>query len=85
MTKELRKSIMKCSRLRNRLNREKILQANLAYKYQRNKCTKLLRQAKKAYYGALKPETIKDNKKFWKSVKPLFTDKVQANIGIALA
>ena len=35
MTKELRKSIMKRSKLRNSLNREKTLQASLGYKDQR--------------------------------------------------
>ena len=35
-----------------------------------------LRKAKKQYFSNLEPKLITDNKKFWKSVKPLFSDKI---------
>ena len=47
-----------------------------AYKKQRNLCVTLLRKAKKQYFSNLEPKLITDNKKFWKSVKPLFSDKI---------
>ena len=84
MTKELRKAIMVRSKLRNKLNKEKTLEANLAYKKQRNICTSLLKQTKKAYYSNLNPSIITNSKLFWKTIKPVFTDKVQTNPSITL-
>ena len=39
---------------------------------------------KKEYYGSLDVKDIKDNKKFWKTVKPLFSDKLKSRITITL-
>ena len=75
MTKELRKAIMVRSKLRNVLNNKKTLSANLAYKKQRNFCTALLRRTKRAFYCKLNPNKITDNKTFWKTVKPFFSEK----------
>ena len=76
VTKELRKACMLRSRLRNKFTKTKTKSDELAYKKQRNICTHLCRKAKKDYYGNLKTSSIVDNKKFWKTVKPLFSDKV---------
>ena len=70
MTKQLRKAIMVRSKLRNKLNKLKTPEANLAYKKQRNICTSLLKKSKQAYYGNLNPAIITDNKLFWKTIKP---------------
>ena len=75
ITKRIRKEIMKRSRLRNRVNKLNTDLNNLAYKRQRNLCTKLIRQAKRDYFSNLNPSNIIDNRKFWSSVKPLFSDK----------
>ena len=75
MTKELRKSIMKRSNLKNRFNKLKTEENRLKYNKQRNKCTLILRKAKKNYFNNLNPALITDNKKFWKIVKPLFSEK----------
>ena len=72
------------SKLRNKLNKEKSFEANLAYKKQRNICTSLLKQSKKAYYSNLNPSIITNSKMFWKTIKPVFTDKVQTNPSITL-
>ena len=45
------------------------------YRKQRNLCVTLLRKAKKQYFLNLEPKLITDNKT-WKSVKPLFYDKI---------
>ena len=75
MTKELRKEHMKRSRLRNiYLNNRNEANA-MAYKRQRNMCVFLLKNAKKTYFGNLKPSKISDNKNFWKTVNPLFSEK----------
>ena len=68
MTKELQKTIMLRSKLRNRLNKLKTVQANMEYKRQRNLCTYLLRKAKSDYYSRLDPIKITD-------YKPLCCDK----------
>ena len=73
MTKELRKAIMLRSKLRNRLNKYKTLEANQAYKWQRNLCTSLLRKTKKLYFEKLNPSDISNNKRFWKIIKPFFS------------
>ena len=75
MTKDLRRAIMLRSKLRNKLNKNKTLETNLAYKRQRNLCTSLLRKAKAKYYANLNPNVVTDNKIFWKSIKPLFSEK----------
>ena len=85
MTKELRKAIMLRSKLRNRLNKNKTLEAHLAYKRQRNLCTSLLRKCKRNFYGNLNPSVISDNKTFWKIVKPFFSDKVSTTSKITLS
>ena len=56
----------------------------MAYKKQRNKCTTLLRKAKQVFYRKLNPSLITDNKKFWKTVKPFFSDKKPSREGITL-
>lgn len=84
MTTELRKAVMNRSKLRNVLNREKTEDANSAYKKQRNLCTNLFRKAKKGYYGQLNPSCVTDNRKFWKTVKPLFSEKKLSNETITI-
>ena len=84
MTKALRKAIMLRTQLRNKYNKERT-QSNLnTFRKQRNKCVKLLRKAKFEYYKNLDLKDISDNRKFWKTVKPLFSDKVQTNSSITL-
>ena len=44
----------------------------------------LIRQAKRNFYETLIPNLIKDNRKFWKQVKPFFSDKTPKNTKIML-
>ena len=71
MTSKLRKAIMKRSKLRNILNKDKTTAAMSVYKKPGNVCTSLLRKAKHEYYyySNLNPKCVSDNKKFWKTVK----------------
>ena len=55
-----------------------------AFKKQRNKCVKLLRKAKNDYYGNLNLKLLTDNRKCWRTVKPLFSDKIQTSTAITL-
>ena len=47
----------------------------MKYNKQRNYCVNLLRKVKREYYKNLDLKVITDNKKFWKTMKPLFSDK----------
>ena len=76
VTKLLRKAIMKRSKLRNDFLKDRNDASQSAYRKQRNLCVTLLRKAKKQYFSNLEPKLITDNKKFWNSVKPLFSDKI---------
>ena len=50
----------------------------------RNLCVGVLRQNKKSYYTQLDPKTVSDNTKLWKTVKPLFSNKIQSASCITL-
>ena len=45
------------------------------YNTQRNYCLTLVRKSKKGYYSNLDHENVTNNKTFWKSIKPLFSEK----------
>ena len=70
MTKALSKEIMCRSKLKNNFNKNPT-----KYKKQRNLCVNLLKKEKRNYYNNLDLKVFKDNRKFWRSVKPLFSDK----------
>ena len=84
LTKEINKEIMTRSRLRNKFLRCRSDENKKAYNEQRNRCVKLVRSAKKAHYSNLSIKDVNDNKKFWKIVKPLFSEKVNTNENITL-
>ena len=46
-----------------------------AYKRQINYCSRLYKKEIKTYYKNLNLKDIIDNKKFWKTIKPIFSDK----------
>ena len=75
MTKQLRKAIMHHSRLKNIFNKSRTPKTWDSYKKQRNFCVNLLRKTKKEYFENINIKDINDNKKFWKTVKPLFSNK----------
>ena len=56
----------------------------MKYNKQRNYCVNLLRKEKKKYYKNLDLKNITDNKQFWKTMKPLFTDNHKNNRKITL-
>ena len=78
MTKELGKAIMKRSQLKNKYNK------NRNYEQERNFCVSFLRKTKKNCFKNVKVQDITDNKKFWKTIPPYFSDKGynQTNITI---
>ena len=74
MAKNLHKEIMKRSRLRKKYLKSKSL-AKKTYNIQRNFCKKLLRTTKKEYFNNLDTKKITDNKTFWRTAVPTFSNK----------
>ena len=81
MNKALSKAIMTRSRLRNKFLRNHVKTNKMKYNKQCNYCVNLLRKEKKKY---LDLKNITDNKQFWKTMKPLFTDNHKNNRKITL-
>jgi len=75
MNKVLSKAFMHRSKLKNLFNKNPTGINEINYKKHRNYCVSLLAREKKKYYNNLDLKIFKDNKKFWKSVKPLFSNK----------
>ena len=75
MTKNLSKEIMTRSRSRNKYLKHKTEENRLLCTQQRNTYVSLLGKTKINYYGNLDEKDITDNKKCWKTVKPLLSDK----------
>ena len=75
MTKALRKAIMKRSELASKYQKTKNNEDYSKYKKQRNFCSKLYKKERKIFYNNLSIEEITDNKKFWKTIKPLLSEK----------
>ena len=82
--KTINKKIMKRSRLRNKFLNTKSDIYRKAYNKQRNLCVSLIRREKKNFFNNISTRNITDNKTFWKTVKPLFTDKIQTKSKITL-
>ena len=62
MTKELRKTIMKRSQLKNMYNKNRNYEKWYLYKKQRSFCVSLLRKTKRNYFKNVKIQDITDNK-----------------------
>ena len=84
MTKELQEAIMKRSQLKNRYNKNRNYENWYLYKKQRNFCVSLLRKTKRNYFKNVKIQYITDNKKFWKTIPPYFSNKGYNQIKITI-
>ena len=76
---------MSRSRLRNKYLKEKSTDSKSAYEKQRNYCVNLLRRTKKKYFANINISSINDKNKFYKTVKPPFSDKISHKETINLA
>ena len=54
---------------------KRTLENQVAYNKQRNYCTSLLQKEKRDYFENIDTLKISDNKMFWKTVKPVFSNK----------
>ena len=75
MTKEMRKAIMHRSKLRNKFSKTRNEESRRRFNRQRNFCVSLLRKTKRRFFGKLDHNVVYDNRKFWKTVGPLFSEK----------
>ena len=75
MNKTLSKAFMNRSKLKNVYNKDPSELNKTNYKKQRNFCVGLLAKEKKKQYNNLDLKVVDDNKTFWKSIKPLFSNK----------
>ena len=80
VTKELSKAIM----LRSKFLKTKTQESKLKYNKQRNLCVSITRKAKRSYYENLDLKDITDSKKFWATVKSLFSNKIKSTEYITL-
>ena len=77
MSKALHKAIMKRSELATKYHKTKSIEDYNNYKKQRNFCSKLYKKERKKFYDNLDIKNITDNKKSWKTLKPLLCDKAK--------
>ena len=84
VTKELSKAIMLRSKLRNQFLKTKSQESKMKYNKQKNLRVSITRKAKRSYYENLDMKDITDSKKFWATVKPLFSNKIKSKECITL-
>ena len=75
MTKELKKAMMTRARLKNSANKTNRQEDIDRYKAQRNLVVKLNRNEKRNFFANLDPTAAGKDKNFWKTFKPLFSEK----------
>ena len=80
VNKTINKEIMKRSLLRNKfLNSESDIDRK-AYNKQRNLSVSLIMREKKNFFNNISTLDITNNKTFWKTVKPLFTQNLKLHL-----
>ena len=57
----------------------------VAYNQQRNTCTSILKKSERSYFESRDVKYVKDNKKFWKKILSLFSNKIKSKKKITLA
>ena len=84
INKTIKKAFMKRSRLRNIYLKNLSDNNKREYNKQRNYCVSLSRKTKTNYYANLNKKDLTGNKQFWRTVKPLLSDKIKSSEKITL-
>ena len=84
MSNEIFKAVMNRTRLRNRFLKNRSNGNGHLFRKQRNLCVSLLTKSKKYYFSNLSEKQTTKNKRFWKTVKPFLSNKVQSSERINL-
>ena len=66
---------MKRSKLRNKFLKTRNNNDKFSYNKQRNFCVSLIQKEKSKIFTNLKIKDVTNYKKFWKTIKPCFSDK----------
>ena len=82
--KTIKKVFMTRSRSRNICLKNRSNNNKREYNKQRNYCISLLRKTKTNYYANLNEKDLTYNKQFWRTVKPLLSDKIKSSEKITL-
>ena len=85
MNKNLPKAIMHRTKLRNIFLKNRTVENKDRYTKQRSLCVTLLRKSKREYFNNLNEKNVCDNKKFWRVIKPLLSNKIISNEKITIA
>ena len=75
---------MKRSELATKYRRNPTEDNLRAWKKHKNFCSNLYKKERRTYYESLDMTNLTDNRKFWKTVKPLFSDRAKGNLNITL-
>ena len=84
VNKSIKKVFMKRSLLKNTYLKIRSDNSKREYNKQRNYDVSILRKTKTNYYANLNEKDLTDNKQFWRTVKPLLSDKIKTPEKIAL-
>ena len=84
VTKAMRKAIMKRSELASKYRRSPTDENLKAWKKHKNYCSNLHKKERKNYYESLDMNNLTDNKKFWDTIKPIFSNKAKGSSNITL-
>ena len=84
MNTALRKAIMRRTQLQNKFYKTKKLIDLRTFKKQRNFVSRKYKKQRKYFYNNIDLTNFTDNKKFWKNVNPLFSDKTKTQNKITL-
>ena len=84
VTKAMRTAIMKRSELATKYRSNPTEENNKAFKKQKNFCNRLYKKERKKYYENLDIKKLTDNKEFWKTIKPLFSNRTKSTQKICL-
>ena len=75
ISKPLRKAIMKKSHLEKVYYKNKSEKSFKACKKQKKLCSRLYEKERERFFNNLNPSFVTDNKLFWKTIKPIFSNK----------
>ena len=78
------KAIMRRSYLENVYFKIRTDKSLREYKKQKNYCSRLYKKEHNKFFNKLNPSFVNDNKLFWKTIKPFFSNKGSSGSNIKL-
>ena len=84
MTKALRKAMMKRTELANKYHKHRKDEDYTKFRKQRNYVNRLYKKERRNYFNNLQKNDLEDIKSFWKTVKPLISDKCRSSNNIKI-